>query len=265
MKLTLSLDKSLEENASAYFEKAKKAKRKLEGALEASERSRKELEKARKASARLEEEKPLEKKKPAKREWYERFRWFISSEGILCIGGRDATTNEILIKKYTEDDDTVLHCDIAGSPFFVIKAEEGEPGKATIEETAVATGSYSRGWRLGLGNIEVYAVKASQLSKEAPAGEYLTKGAFMIRGKRKGFTVIPRLAVALKDNKVITGPVQAVSSQAERYVEIVPGNTKASAVAKEIKRFIGGGVLDDIIRMLPAGGCKIAKESRHHS
>jgi len=261
MKVTLSLDKSIEENASAYFEKSKKAKRKLEGAATALERTRRELEKARKASARLEKEKVLEKKKPVKREWYERFRWFISSEGILCIGGRDATTNEILIKKYTEEGDTVLHCNIAGSPFFVIKAEEGEPGEATIEETAIATGSYSRAWRLGLGNVEVYAVKGSQLSKEAPAGEYITKGSFMVRGRRKGLTVILRLALAIKDNKVIAGPVQAVSSQAERYVEIVPGNTKASAVAKEIKRLLGGGELDDIIRMLPAGGCKIGKKN----
>lgn len=260
MKLTLSLDKSIEENASACFEKSKTAKRKLEGALKALEKTRRELEKGMKASASLKEEKVLKKKKPVKREWYERFRWFISSEGTLCIGGRDATTNEILIKKYTEEHDTVLHCDIAGSPFFVIKSE-GEPGDATIVEGATATGSYSRAWRLGLGNVEVYAVKGSQLSKEAPAGEYLTKGSFMIRGKRKGFTVIPGLAVALKEGKVIAGPVQAVSSQAEHYVEIIPGSTKASAVAKEIKRMLGGGGVDDIIRMLPAGGCKIAKES----
>lgn len=262
MKVTLSLDKSIEENASDYFEKAKTSKRKLEGALKALERTRRELEKARTASA--EKEETTEKRKPAKQEWYERFRWFISSEGVLCIGGRDATTNEMLIKKHAEEGDTVLHCDIAGSPFFVIKAE-GIPGEATVEETAIATGSYSKAWRLGLGSIEVYAVKASQLSKEAPAGEYLTKGSFMIRGKRRGFAVVPRLAIALKDSKVIAGPVRAVSSRAERYVEIVPGNTKTSAVAKEIKRLIAGGELDDIIRMLPAGGSKIATENRHPS
>ncbi len=264
MKVTLSLDKSIEENASDYFEKAKTSKRKLEGTLKAAERTRRELEKARTASARLEEEGTTEKRKPAKQEWYERFRWFISSEGVLCIGGRDATTNEMLIKKHAEEKDTVLHCDIAGSPFFVIKTD-GDPGEATVEEAAVATGSYSKAWRLGLGSIEVYAVKAGQLSKEAPAGEYLTKGSFMIRGKRRGFAVVPRLAVALKEGKVIAGPVRAVSSRAERYVEIVPGNTKTSAVAKEIKRLIAGGELDDIIRMLPAGGSKVATGSRHHS
>ncbi len=264
MKVTISLDKSIEENASDYFEKAKTSKRKLEGALKALEKTRRELEKARTANAPAEEEETKEEMKPAKQEWYEMFRWFISSEGVLCIGGRDATTNEMLIKKYAEENNTVLHCDIAGSPFFVIKAE-GEPGEATVVEAAVATGSYSRAWRLGLGSIEVYAVKAGQLSKEAPAGEYLTKGSFMIRGKRRGFTVVPRLAIALKDSKVIAGPVAAVSSQAERYAEILPGSTKTSAVAKEIKRLIGGGEIDDIIRMLPAGGSKVATESRHPS
>ena len=29
------------------------------------------------------------------KEWYEKFRWFYSSEGFLCIGGRDSTTNDI--------------------------------------------------------------------------------------------------------------------------------------------------------------------------
>ena len=30
---------------------------------------------------------------------YMKFRWFISSDGFLCLGGRDATSNEIIIKK----------------------------------------------------------------------------------------------------------------------------------------------------------------------
>ncbi len=27
------------------------------------------------------------------REWYERYRWFITSEGLLAFGGRDASSN----------------------------------------------------------------------------------------------------------------------------------------------------------------------------
>ena len=41
-------------------------------------------------------------KKNRKQEWYEKFHWFFSSEDFLCIGGKDATSNEIIIKKHTE-------------------------------------------------------------------------------------------------------------------------------------------------------------------
>ena len=34
-----------------------------------------------------------------KKEWYDKFLWFFSSEGFLCIAGRDAATNEVVVKK----------------------------------------------------------------------------------------------------------------------------------------------------------------------
>jgi len=248
MRVTLFLEKSLEENAALYFEKAKTAKKKLQGAKEARERTLKLLQRD-----TLVTERP---KEPAKRrqEWYERFRWFFSSENILCIGGRDASTNEQVVRKHALAGETVLHCELAGSPFFVVKSLQ--PSASTIQEAAIATGSYSKAWKLGIGNVEVYAVKREQLSKEAPSGEFMGKGAFMVRGRRERFTVIPRLAIALADGKVICGPRSAIAAKAERIIEIQPGTTKASDTAKLIARALGGGSLDDIIRALPPGGCK---------
>ncbi len=43
-KILLDIKKSLDQNASFYFEKAKKAKQKLQGAKEALERTRNKLE-----------------------------------------------------------------------------------------------------------------------------------------------------------------------------------------------------------------------------
>ena len=59
--------------------------------------------------------------KKRKRSWFEKYRWFKSTDGFLVIGGRDATTNDILIKKHLEDNDMVFHADIQGAPFFVVK------------------------------------------------------------------------------------------------------------------------------------------------
>ncbi len=260
MKVTLSLNKSIEENASGYFDKSKKAKRKLEGAQEALDKSRSRLKKAAKEAEKKQAEK---KQKARKKHWYERFRWFFSSEGILCIGGRDATTNEQVIKKYASDTDIVLHCDIPGSPFFVVKADDAEPTDVTLEEAAIATASYSRAWRLGLGNVEVYSVKGSQLSKEAPSGEFMGKGSFMVRGKRNLMSAIPRIAIGIDDeDRVIGGPKAAITARSKKIIEVIPGTEKSSAVAKRIRKILGGGDLDGIIRMLPAGGCKLDGNKR---
>ena len=35
-----------------------------------------------------------------KKLWYHRFRWFVTSDGVVVLGGRDASQNEELVKKY---------------------------------------------------------------------------------------------------------------------------------------------------------------------
>ncbi|MGB6785190.1 MAG: NFACT family protein, partial [Nitrosotalea sp.] len=40
-----------------------------------------------------------------KKEWYERYRWFFTSDGLLAIGGRDASSNSSVIRKHLGKDD----------------------------------------------------------------------------------------------------------------------------------------------------------------
>jgi predicted ribosome quality control (RQC) complex YloA/Tae2 family protein len=254
MRIKVDINKTVEANAAVYFEKAKKSKRKLEGAKKALDESIKKLE-------LLKKEKPKEKEAEArqlKKEWYEKFRWFMSSEGFLCIGGRDATTNEIIIKKYAEENDLVFHTDIAGSPFFVIKAEGKKPGEQTIKETSQATATFSRAWKLGLGSVDVFHVKPEQVTKEAKSGEYLTKGAFMIYGKKEYINSNLSLAVGVSKGKICAGPAEAIKKNSEKFVMLERGQERASSIAKYIQRQIGGEI-DDIIRVLPAGEFKIKK------
>ena len=256
----LFLGKSIEENASIYFDRAKKLKKKMEGAKEAIEIYEKKLSKL--ENLKSEEKKEYDKNKKTvkiKKEWYEKFRWFISSEDFLVIGGRDATTNEIVIKKHTDKNDVVFHTDLAGSPFFVIKTEGKKPGMNTMQETADATVTFSRVFKLGNSNSPVFYVQPEQVSKEAQSGEYLTKGAFMIRGKTNYIDNKVNLAVGkLKDGRLMAGPVEAVKSQCKDYILLEQGESKTSTIAKKIKAKLGG-ILDDIIRILPAGGIQIIK------
>jgi predicted ribosome quality control (RQC) complex YloA/Tae2 family protein len=64
MRVKLDITKSLEKNAETYFEKSKKAKKKLEGAGEALKRSLDKLEKAKKEKITEEkQEKKVQRKK----------------------------------------------------------------------------------------------------------------------------------------------------------------------------------------------------------
>jgi predicted ribosome quality control (RQC) complex YloA/Tae2 family protein len=257
MKLTLDLKKTVDQNASDYFEKAKKAKKKLEGARKAIEKTRLKL------SAEKEKKIVVEKKlfKPSKKDWFENFRWCYSSEGFLMIGGRDAATNEIVIKKHTEKNDLVFHTDMAGSPFVVIKnPENNNISEETKQEAAQLTAAYSRAWKQGITSLEVFCVLPEQVSKQARAGEFLAKGAFMIYGKKSFYSPEVKLAIGVYQGKVMAGPLSAVKAHCKPYVEVMPGEEKPSSIAKLIQKRLNAA-LDDIIRVLPGGGCSIKKQS----
>lgn len=257
VKISLSLEKSLHENAAEYFDKAKKAKKKIEGAQQALEKTKKKLKKLEKERPENIEDEVIKKK--TKKEWYEKFRWFISSKGFLVIGGRDATTNEIVIKKNTGRNDIVFHTDMAGSPFFVIKADpdKGDIDEQTIQETANATAVFSRAWKAGLSSTETFYVKPEQVTKEAQSGEFLPKGAFMVRGKTTYVKPQMTLALGEYEGKVMAGPLDAVKTHCAKYIVLEQGEKKPSDIAKDIKKTIKSSDNDEIIRVLPTGGCRI--------
>lgn len=239
----LSLRRSVQANASGYYTRAKKAGKKLEGvekAMRDTEAKINELQRERVKQA-METTKPPPKRR--KKAWYEKFRWFRSSDGFLVIGGRDATTNEILIKKHMEPQDVVFHADIPGAPFVLIKTEGKTPSQQTIGESAQLAASYSRAWREMFGAVDVYWVSPEQVSKSPPSGQRLKKGAFMIRGSKNYVRNVPlRVAVGVEMKEeqpmIIGGPVKAVSKQTSTYVEIIPGKQSSGELAKEIRRLL---------------------------
>ena len=88
----------------------------------------------------------IEPIKKREKEWYERFRWFYTSEGKLAIGGRDSSSNSALIRKHLSNNDVVFHADVHGSPFFILKdgKESNENSKEEVAQTVI---SYSSAWR----------------------------------------------------------------------------------------------------------------------
>jgi predicted ribosome quality control (RQC) complex YloA/Tae2 family protein len=195
-------------------------------------------------------------------EWYERFRWFVTVEGKLAVGGRDAQTNSVLLGRHLDPKDTVYHADLFGSPFFVLK-EGAAQTEEESRQVAQATVAFSSAWKTGLGAADAYWVTPDQVSSAAPSGEYLPRGSFVIRG-RKNFVanVLVEVAVGMdQKGRVMAGPEEAVKKRCARYVVLRPHNEKASETAKRVLSDLGSDprrpTLDEVQRALPAGGGKV--------
>lgn len=267
-KIRLYLTKSIGENAELYYEKAKKAKHKLEGALKAYEDTKRKLKEVEKLiEEEMKKELSVKKLERRKKKWFEKFRWFVSSEGFLVLAGKDASTNENLIKKHMNENDLYCHADVYGAPHVVIKDGQNA-GEKTLFEACQFAVSMSKAWSQGLYSADAYWAYPSQVTKQAPSGEYMGKGAFMVYGKRNWFHGLPlKLAVGVinyeGEDFVVCAPVDATRTYTDRYIVIRPGSLKKSELVKRIKRILGKWGYkvreEDIMAVLPPGNGDIVE------
>jgi predicted ribosome quality control (RQC) complex YloA/Tae2 family protein len=258
----LALRKTLFENAAIFYERGKREKQRLDGAKAALSNSQNKLDdvemKMREAEKSqilrpVEALKELEQRKVKRKEWFEKFRWFVSSDGFLVVAGRDAVSNEVLIKKYTHVNDVVFHADIVGAPFVVIKTEGRNVGEQCLREAAEFAAAFSRGWRERFGSVDVYWVRPDQLSKGGPSGESVARGAFMVRGQRNWMRGVPlRLAIGVASHeekglaRIGGGPVEAVKAKSDIFVIIVPGDLAGKELSKRILKALAGRVSKEL-------------------
>lgn len=200
-----------------------------------------------------------------KKNWYERYRWFYTSDGILAIGGRDASSNSAIIRKHLEKNDKVFHADIYGSPFFILKNGKESILPTTLNEIAHATVCFSRAWREAMYGLNAYWVEPKQVKKAAPSGQFLAKGAFVIDGQRN-YVNVPTLKLAVglvkQDTSylITCGPPSAIKKNCVCYAVIEPTGSDMVDVAKKIKsefvkmkELTKSINLDEFVRVLPAG------------
>jgi len=247
--------------AAQLYDKIKKMRKKIPGVQKAIQKTTEKF-----SSVKSEEKLPV-KKEVKERKWFDKFRNFETSDGFLVVCGKDATTNELLIKKNTEKNDIVFHADIQGAPFCVIKTGVRQVSDSSLSEVAQISASYSKAWQRNLGAIDVYWVKPEQLSKTAPAGEYVAHGAFAVHGKKNYFYKVPlEIAVGIGKNfNVIAGAVNPVKNRTVAYAVIIPGDEKSKELAEKIKgswlrkvskedaEAIKSISLEEIQRCIPAG------------
>jgi predicted ribosome quality control (RQC) complex YloA/Tae2 family protein len=267
--------------SSMLFQRAKDLERGISSIDEARSRLMAHIDKLRKQADSIESKGPAVRYVRNK-EWYERYRWFITSDGLLAIGGRDASSNSAIIRKHLGEQDLVFHAEIHGSPFFILKNGYSLDNIGpSLLEVGQATVSFSRAWKDGLYGSDAYWVTPSQVRRGAPTGQYLPKGSFVIEGKRnfvKGLEI--QLAIGIIRQKeeffLCCGPVQAIKTSSLIYASLLPGGHDPINAAKKVRnefvsvlaektkqielslsQFVKSMSLDDYVRALPTGQSRI--------
>ena len=269
-KIQIDPDSSLPTIASKLFDESKKQK----GAVKSIEKLMKKTE------SKL--EKTIEKgeiakgavgfKEVRKKSWFERYRWFYTSDEVLAVGGRDSSSNSAIIRKYLEKNDKVFHAEVHGSPFFLLKGEDEELLPLSLEEVAHATVCFSRAWQISAYGMSSFWVNPDQVKKGAPTGQSMAKGAFMINGTRNFIKVSSlKLAVGIfkqdEDYLLVCGPPEPIKKKCLCYAVIEPGGSTMSDVAKKIRaefdkvndNFKKIFLIDDYVRALPTGSSKVTE------
>ncbi|KAI8946532.1 fibronectin-binding protein A N-terminus-domain-containing protein [Xylaria longipes] len=134
----------------------------------------------------LKQEKPV--LQPIRRQmWFEKFIWFLSTDGYLVLGGKDAQQNELLYRRYLKKGDIYVHADLHGAASIIIKNNPHTPDAPIPPSTLSQAGSLSvcssSAWD-SKASMSAWWVTADQVSKSAPTGEFLPTGSFMVRGKK---------------------------------------------------------------------------------
>ena len=263
--IKLSFRRTVSENAEKAYDDNKKLRSKLHGAEKSIKKTREQIELVKKKDE-IEKEQVKKVEKKEKLYWFERYRWFISSDGNIVVGGRDAKTNDLIVKKYLKENDRYAHADIQGAPSIVIKSKgvsdgEIEISEKTLEEACIFAASFSKAWKQ-FAEAQAYWVLPEQVSKTAQSGEFVPHGAFIIRGRRNYHQCKLEVAVGLvkieNEIKVMGGPVSAVKKIAEKYVILVPGDIKKNVMAHKLAKAFDVSV-DNVDRVLPPGGVTVVE------
>ena len=158
--------------------------------------------------------------------WFEKFVFFISSEGYLVLAGKDAQQNEILYKTYLKKGDIYIHADLHGAASVVIKNKPGMSESpvppSTLSQAGTLAVATSSAWD-SKAVMSAWWVDATQVSKTAPTGEILPTGSFFIQGHKNflppaqlllGFGIMFRVSEESKVNHLkhrIQDPVGSLS------------------------------------------------------
>jgi predicted ribosome quality control (RQC) complex YloA/Tae2 family protein len=250
-------------SAERLFDEAKRARSKLSGARKALEETRKRIE----GAQRQRESRAPGTEGPGvlaahRARWFERFRWFLSSDGVLVIGGRDAASNDLIVRRYLSPSDVYIHADVHGAPSVVVRHPgQGppEPSETTLQEAGQWAVSFSKAWRAGHASADAFWATPDQVSKAAGTGEFVARGAWVIHGTRHWLRNLP-LELGLGEiryegeSRWSVAPPSALRTRGRLRWVLSPGEERDRA-RWEVDLTRELGISRDLLqRLLPPGG-----------
>ena len=285
----ISIEESVHQNAQRYYKKARKIKDKLEGAKDAILETEKILSRETKKRKKSDSKGKVVTMKRQKKLWFEKYKWTIVDNMRFLIGGKDAKSNDTVVKKHLRTNDLYFHADLHGAPSCILKFSSGlvedpyppehlpsgipafrlsdslsseEISEVSLKQSAQMSLVWSRGWNGGGAAGTAFWAKSSQVSKTAETGEYLSKGSFIVRGKRNWVKDLEmKICVGLICINgipfLIGGTYEIISLICQRWAEIIPSTSKKDKLANKIAKLTGIST-DDILSVLP-GNCEISK------
>jgi predicted ribosome quality control (RQC) complex YloA/Tae2 family protein len=190
-KLSIDIDLALSPwaNSTEYYDQKKTAASKEDRTVQASTRALKSHEKkvAEDLKKGLKQEKDI-LRPVRKQHWFEKYIYFISSDGYMVLGGKDAQQNEIIYKKYFRKGDVYVHADLKGAVPMIIKNKPTTPDAPIPPSTLSQAGHLcvcsSEAWE-SKAVMSAWWVLADQVSKTGQMGEFLPPGMFNIKGKKE--------------------------------------------------------------------------------
>ncbi|MCL2148755.1 MAG: NFACT family protein [Methanomassiliicoccaceae archaeon] len=260
LRVALDYNKGIDANASDIYQRGKDISEKARRAEAALRESGAELEKRQKGIDRAKAA-AAGRAQPTKQFWFERYKWFITSSGRLVIAGRDAHTNDNVVKKHLKEKDVFVHADVHGAPSVVLK-DGSEATPEELREACAFALAQSKAWVAALMEGAAFWAYPDQVSKTPNPGEFVPRGAFIVRGKRN-YEHHLRMELGIGEvtyqgaRKVMCGPVD-VFKGSERYLVLNPGRGKAGRLSGEMAKDFKVPE-EEISRVLPPGDVEIVR------
>ncbi|RDW90585.1 putative DUF814 domain protein [Aspergillus mulundensis] len=188
--LTIDIDLGLSPwaNATQYFEQKRVAAVKAEKTTQSSAKALKSHEKKVKDDLKRNLKQEKQVLRPSRNPfWFEKFLFFISSEGYLVLGGRDGMQSEMLYRRYLRKGDVFVHADLEGATPMIVKNKPGASSSSISPTTLSQAGNLcvatSTAWD-SKAVMSAYWVDAAQVSKTSVAGDLLPVGEFLVKGEK---------------------------------------------------------------------------------